>query len=157
MNISSVKDNEYDPETGNSGTVANDLFSKYDYNTLTNMWSLDARYLKKLSQKSLYYCKLSLFLDSLREEKYPETYQDSFQLHGKFYFVTYVGCSHAWLVDLEEEKPDSVIAISCRINYQNRLYCCLVILLTIEASLDSLKRYGSVELKLASVLAPELR
>jgi hypothetical protein len=121
-------------------------FSRYDVAILKNVWHLDVRELRLLDYKQTYLTTVSKFLQGVQEEKFPQTYQDSYKHGESKYFISYLFCSGQFLEELSEVVPTTPIAFQLRINKQNKLHICLVRQYDRSWTTKQLVEQGAIEL-----------
>lgn len=121
-------------------------FNKYHVSILRNVWHLSPAYSSLLNKAQLFLTSVGNFVDSIQQEEYPGTYEDSLMIDGKIYSVSYIFCSGAYLDDLSADSPNHPIAFKLRESKENNFRVCLVKRWDKTWNKDWLIRNGAKEL-----------
>lgn len=125
MNNTTVVEYDVNSREARSGPR---LLTKYEFCALTNIWTLDRHHRNLLDFNQLFITTLDKFLENVRPEEYPASYQDVFlqKDSGRKFYISHLYCSGDYLEQLGESDPKQNIAYYLRINQEQGFYRCLV-------------------------------
>jgi hypothetical protein len=112
-------------------------------------WSLqyNSSVAEHVSPELIFICPVSLFIEHVEQECYPDSYEDSFIFSGNRYYISYLYTSAQYLEDLSADNPDTDLAFKLRtIQVQPKIHRCLVRLITPLMNRDRMIAKGAIVL-----------